>query len=141
MNLERVSSWVRRFVCLPLIFSLLAPSLAFAKAKPLTPQMVHDEIVKRGTGCWVDIQESNGLTFHGHVTDIGDDSFGIQLPNQPAVVTIRYADVTFLNKVASPKAALIVIGAVVAVFTVVALVLYHEFNVHKNQMPPEPTLP
>ena len=117
----------------------MASSTTYAKSKPLTPVAVHDRIVKIGTGNWAWVQEANGISLHGIVTNIGADTFGLQLHNDPAsVTTIAYSDVVGTSRRVSGKTAIVILAVSVGVFVGLAFLFHHEYETHVNQMPTVP---
>jgi hypothetical protein len=86
-----------RFTALLLVCALLAPSVAYARPKPLTPEVVHARLLKRGVGNWVGVQVLSGAAFAGRLVSIDDTSFGLQLHNDPAITPVQYSDVTYLQ--------------------------------------------
>jgi hypothetical protein len=139
VSLVRVYSNLKHVVGIILVFSMLASSPAFASADAITPESAHQKIVKVGAGNWIWVQERSGVSLHGIVTNIGSDTFGIQLYNDPAsVTTISYSDVVKFRAPVSKKTAIIVVASAVGVFVGVGFLLHHEYETHVNQMP---TLP
>ena len=142
MAFVRLCSKMKRLIGLSLVVSMLVSSTAVANAKPLTPETVHNRIVKLGAGNWVWIQESNGITLHGVVTNIGLNAFGLQRYNDPAsVTTIAYSAVVSMRTPISGKTALAIVGVFMGAAVGGAFALHHEYEIHKNDVPPTPTLP
>jgi hypothetical protein len=140
MNLACFKSKLRRNTGVSLIVALLATSTAFAK--PLTPIEVHNKIVKLGAGNWIWVQETNGVTLHGVLTNIDVNTFGIELYNDPASVTpVAYNDVVRMRTPLSGKAVIAIVLIPVAAGIAGGFILHHEYEVNKNQMPPTPVLP
>ena len=121
------------------ICALLMPSKAIAK--PLTADTVHARIVKRGLGAWACIEERNGILLIGRIVSIDTDSFGMQLENYPDITPVSYGDVTRLRFGLSGKGIAIIIGAGVAAAVISAVVMHHEFEANKPQLPTPPTTP
>jgi hypothetical protein len=80
-----------------LICALTASSVAVAAPKPLTPAVARARIVKRGIGNWVGVQIDTGAAFAGRIVSIDDESFGLQLHNDPAITPVLYSDVVYLQ--------------------------------------------
>lgn len=140
MSLESLCSKVKRAIGAFLVVSLVSTSAAFASPKPIPPEVVHKKIVKLGAGNWVWVEETNGITLHGILTRIDANTFGIQLYNDPASVTpVAYSDVLRMRTPASGKAILFTMLAVVGAGVGGGLILHHEYETHKNQMPTFPT--
>ncbi|MGA9669255.1 MAG: hypothetical protein WBQ94_08605, partial [Terracidiphilus sp.] len=85
-----------RTMAMLLACALIAASAPVAEAKPLTPETVHARILKRGLGNWVGVDLQNGTEVVGRITNVDDQSFGLQLHNDPEVTTIFYGDVVGL---------------------------------------------
>jgi hypothetical protein len=122
-----------------LVCALLAPSMAIAK--PLTPETVHARILKRGVGYWVGVQLQNGVEISGRVISIDQQSFGMQLYNDPEITTVLYADVIDLRMGITRKGFWIMTAAGFAAVAAMAAVSIHEMNKNKLQMPTMPTQP
>jgi hypothetical protein len=115
---------------------MLISSAASASSEAITPESAHQKVVKIGAGNWIWVQERSGISLHGIVTNIGTDTFGIQLYNDPAsVTTISYSDVVKFRAPASKKTVIIVVACAVGVFIGLGFLLHHEFETHVNQMP------
>jgi hypothetical protein len=122
--------------------ALLMPAPAIAK--PLSADQARGKIVKRGVGAWVCVEERSGILLIGRVTSIDADGFGLQLQNYPDITPISYTDVTRLRFGLSGKGVGIIVGAGVAVAVISALVMHHEFEENKPQLPtasPTPPFP
>ena len=74
-----------RAIAMLLVCALLASTAPFAQAKPLTPQTVHARILKQGTGNLVGVELENGTAIAGRIVSIGEESFGLQLHNDPGI--------------------------------------------------------
>ncbi len=123
-----------RLVSRFLISALLMASAPFAAAKPITPIQVHERIVKRGAGNWVGVELNNGTAVFGRVVSIDDDSFGLQLHNDPTVTAIRYADVVNLHTGISKGGVLALVIAGAGGVAAMAAIGMHEVHAHE-QMP------
>jgi len=121
------------------IFALMMP--APAVAKPLDADSARSKIVKRGVGAWVCVEERSGILLIGRIASINTDGFGLQLENYPEVTPVSYADVTRLRFGLSGKGIGIIVGAGVAVAVISAVVMHHEFEANKAQLPSTPTMP
>jgi len=133
---------LQRVIACLVISALMLPAASYAGPKNKTPITVHDQVVKLGVGRWVCVDETNGLTLVGRITGVGDESFGMQLHNYPEITDVRYADVGRVRGVGlTAKGALIMTGAFVAAAVVGGLILHHEYEVHKHDMPTMPVLP
>ena len=86
-----------RSIAMVLVCALLALSAPVASAKSLTPITVHQRILKRGIGNWVGVELLNGTAFVGRIVSINEQSFGLQLHNDPAVTPVYYSDVAYLS--------------------------------------------
>jgi hypothetical protein len=123
-----------------LVCALLAVSAPVAQAKPLTADAVHARILKRGIGNWVGVELQNGTAFAGRIVSADDQSFGLQLHNDPAITPVEYSDVVRLHTGISNGAfwAFLIVGLGGA--AAMAAIGVHEL--HKNeQMPIAPTQP
>jgi hypothetical protein len=130
-----------RCMVMLLVCALLAASAPIAEAKPLTSERVHARILKRGIGNWVGVELQNGTAFVGRIVSADDESFGLQLHNDPAITPVRYADVVALHTGISTGGfwaiALAGVGATVAF----ALIAHHEFVENEPKLPSQPTQP
>lgn len=127
-------------VAVVLVSSLLGTSAAYAK--PVNPETIHRKIVQRGIGSWVCVEEANGILLVGRVTDVGEQSFGMQLDNYPEVTRVRYVDVVKLrNAGLSNKGFAILTAAGIGGAVAIALIAHHEMNNMKNNQPTLPSMP
>jgi hypothetical protein len=117
------------------VCALLAPPMAIASPKPLTAEKAHARIFKLGLGNWVGVQVVSGAAFAGRIVRIDDDSFGLQLHNDPRITSVQYGDVVHIDTGISRRTALIVAGIGTAGMVVIALVAHHEMENNKPQMP------
>jgi hypothetical protein len=120
-----------------LVCALLAPSAAFASPKPMTAGKVHARILKRGLGNWVGVELDTGVALVGRITNIDEDSFGLQLHNDPRITRVMYSDVIDLQTGAPAGMVWGILAAGVGGMVTLALVAHHEMS----QMPKLPTLP
>jgi hypothetical protein len=125
-----------RWVGAVLICALLAPTAALAAPKPLTPEVVHARILKRGVGNWVWVQEDSGVVLVGRIVTIDGGSFGLQLHNDPEITQVLYSEVVDLRTGPSRAAMWTIVGVGVAGMVILALVAHHEMSNMKS-----PTLP
>jgi hypothetical protein len=130
---------VFRYTALALALLLLLPPAA--SAKPLDAAAVRDRIAKRGVGTWLCIEERSGIELIGRVTSIDQDSFGMQLQNYPDVTPVNYNDVTRIRFGPSRGAAFAIIGVAVGSAVIAAVVMHHEFEANKPQLPTTPSTP
>jgi hypothetical protein len=139
-----MKTWMRtsmRCISVVLVCALLAPSLAVAAPKPLTPEKVHARILKRGLGNWVGVELQNGVAFGGMIISIDDQSFGLQLHNDPQVTQVLYSDVADLNTVPTRGTGWAIAGIAAGGFVAMGLIAHHAFEANKAQMPTLPTQP
>jgi len=129
-----------RVMAMLLVCALLAVSAPVASARPLTSDKIHARLVKQGMGNWVGVELANGTAFWGRIVSIDDQSFGLQLHNDPAITPVLYSNVVRLHTGVSHGAfwafAVAGIGGVV----VLALVAHHEIS-KMSTLPTEPTQP
>jgi hypothetical protein len=126
-----------------LVCALTVASAPVAEAKPLTPGTVHARILKRGLGNWVGVDLLNGTAVVGRIVSLDDQSFGLQLHNDPEVTTILYGDVVDLHTGISKGGFWAITAAGIGGMIVVAVVGFNA--VHKNEqmptLPGQPTQP
>jgi hypothetical protein len=120
-----------------LVCALVTASVPAYAGKALTPETVHARILKRGIGNWVGVELQNGTAIVGRIVSADDESFGLQLHNDPAVTPVSYRDVVGLHTGISNGAfvSLMVVG-IAGVATAAAIGFY---EVHKHSQ--MPTLP
>jgi len=131
-----VSRTISKCVGMLLICALLTPSMAIAAPKPLTPETVHARLLKAGLGNWAAVQLQNGTEFGS----IDDQTFSLQLHNDPEVTAVFYSDVVQLNAGISHRAFWTLVGVGFAGVGTMAAVGFYEVNKH-SQLPTLPTLP
>jgi hypothetical protein len=132
---------LRRWVTLMLVVTLLSPSLALAKSKPLTPDLVHERILKRGVGNWVWVQEDSGVVLVGRIVTIDGGSFGLQLHNDPEITPVLYSEVVDLRTGPSRAAMWTIVGVGIAGMVILAVVAHHEMsNMKMPTLPAQPAL-
>lgn len=137
MSFLQVLLRLRRQLSMVLILCLLAPSMAFAKTKPLTPELAHERILKRGVGNWVWVQTDSGVVLVGRIVSIDGGSFGLQLHNDPEITPVLYSEVTDLRTGPSRAAFWGILGAGVGGMIILAVVAHHEMS--NMKMPTQPT--
>jgi hypothetical protein len=123
-----------------LVGVLLALSAPVSSAKPITPETVHARILKRGIGNWVGVELQNGTAFVGRIVSVDEESFGLQLHNDPAITPVRYSDVVCPRTGISHGALFAITAAGVGGVIVMALVAHHEFS-KQPTLPTQPTQP
>ena len=139
-----MSSFARqfpRFVVVLLIATLFSNNLAYASLKPLTAAETKLKIEKLGVNHFVRVLEGNGIDLHGRILAVKDQSFEMQLWNQPQPTEIQYDQVTELHNLGwtKGKAAFLVVG----IGAVIGLGVYGYVHVHNLQNQPlqAPALP
>jgi hypothetical protein len=137
--MKSLSRTLTRCIGMLLVCALLLPSLA--SAKPLTPETVHARLLKRGVGYWVGVQLQNGVEFSGRLVSIDEQSFGLQLYNDPEITPVFYSDVVDLRMGITRKGFWIITAAGFAAVATMAAVSIHEMNKNKLQLPTQPTQP
>lgn len=131
-----------RTIILSLICALAAPAVVHAAPKQNNPVTVQDRVVKLGVDRWVCVDTKEGLVLVGRITGIGDQSFGLQLHNYPEITVMQYADVIRVRGVGlTGKGAAALIALPIAAGVTGALILHHEFEVNKPQLPTLPPAP
>jgi hypothetical protein len=121
-----------------LVLTLLTPSLAIAAPKPLTPEQVHSRLLKRGVGNWVGVEMQDGTAFVGRIISIDDQTFSMQLHNDPQVTAIFYSEVGRLETGPSRGTIWGIVAAGVGGVVTMAVVGFHEVNEH-DKLPTLPT--
>ena len=135
-----ISRTLSRCTGVLLVCALLAPTVANAAPKPLPAEKVHTRLLKAGLGNWAAVQLQNGTEFGGRIVSIDDQSFSLQLHNDPEVTAVFYSDVVQLNAGISRPAFWTLVVAGFAGVTTMAAVGFYEVNKH-SQLPTLPTLP
>ena len=92
-----ITRTLSRGTAMLLVCALVVTSAPAALAKPLTPETVHARILKRGIGNWVGVELLNGTAIVGRIVSVDQESFGMQLHNDPAITPVRYSDVVALH--------------------------------------------
>ena len=139
----RITHPLSRCIAMLLVGVLLALSAPVASAKPLTAETVHARILKRGIGNWVGIELQNGTAFVGRIVSVDEQTFGLQLHNDPAITPVRYGDVVGLHMGISHGAFFAITAVGVGGMIVMALVAHHELSKQPTfpTFPTEATLP
>jgi hypothetical protein len=130
-----------RWAAVASICALLLPSFASASPKPLDAAAVREKIVKRGVGSWIYIEERSGVALVGRITSIDADQFGMQLHNYPDVTPVLYSDVSRIRLGPSRGGVIAIIGVTVGAAVISAIVIHHEYEVNKPQLPTMPANP
>jgi len=124
-----------------LLCALLMPSFAMAAPQPVNPETIHLKIVRRGVGSWICVEEKNGIALVGRITFIDDHGFGLQLNNYPEITTFAYGDVNRLRTGLGTKGAVILIAGTAGAAVATGLIMHHEFEENKPQLPTLPPSP
>ena len=90
-------------------------------------------------GNWVGVELLNGTAFVGRIVSVDDDSFGMQLHNDPGITAVHYADVLNLHTGISNGAFWGIMIAGIGGIAAFAAVGIH--MVHEHEQQPLPTLP
>ena len=137
--MERLTRSFPRLIAMLLVITLMVATAPFAEAKTLSPEKVHMRIAKQGLGNWVGVELSNGTAVVGRITNIDQDSFGLQLHNDPEVTPVLYSDVVDMHTGLSRGA---FTGIMIAGFGgVVAMAVVGFSMVRKNSQAALPSLP
>lgn len=138
--MHKITRRLSRLIAMLLVCALVGAAAPMAEAKPLSAEKVHTRIASRGLGNWVGVELQNGTAFAGRIVIIDQDSFGLQLHNDPEVTPILYRDVVCLHTGLSRGGfwAVTLAGfGGVAVMTAVGFSMVHK----EQQMPPLPSQP
>jgi hypothetical protein len=130
---------LRSLVAATLTALFVIPTSAFAQPKPLDPVTVHKRVLKRGEGNWIAVEEFNGVDLFGKIIDIGDQSFKLQLHNDPQTTEIRYSDVAYLRTGFTTGQKIFMIGGIAAVAGVSIWGFVHVHNLENKQLSSQPT--
>ena len=141
MEMAILSKTFYRILSMLLACALVAASAPMSQAKPLTPETVHSRILKRGIGNWVGVELNNGTAFAGRVVSMDDESFGLQLHNDPAVTPVLYRDVVNLHTGISHGAFWAITIAGIGGGVAMAAIGFHQIHQQEQQMPTLPSLP
>jgi len=115
-------------------------SVDYLARRPVTPEAVHAQLLKRGLGNWAAVQLVNGVVFCGSIVSIDEKSFGLQLWGDPEVTPVAYSDVVYLQTGMTGGQKAFFIALPIA-FT--AAIIGGAVAMHNNQpkMPKMPTIP
>jgi hypothetical protein len=129
-----------RLVTAILVSGILSCSIAWA-APPLDAASAKSKIQKYGINHYLCVQESNGIELRGRILAVNDQSFQMQLGNQPQPVEIQYADVTALQNLGWTHGK--VVFLLVGIGAVAGMATYGFVHVHnlENQPLQQPALP
>jgi len=141
--MARITHPLTRCIAMFLVGALLALSAPIAEARPLTADTVHARILKRGIGNWVGVELQNGTAFVGRIVSIDEQTFGLQLHNDPAITPVQYSDVVDLHTGISHGAFWGITIAGIGGLIVMAVVAHHELSKQPTfpTFPTQPTLP
>lgn len=141
--MPRLTLVLQRSLTLLLISLLTAPSLSYARPKPLDPGAVRVKIMKRGVNNWIALQENNGVQLFGRIIAIDEHSFTLQLHNDPQTTEILYSDVEYLQTgwTAGQKIAFFSGIGVLAGMATYGFVHIHNLENKPLPTPPTPVLP
>ena len=139
--MKGITRKLTRGIALLLICLLAGMSPALAWAKQLTPQVVHARVLKRGVGNWVGVELLNGTAFVGRIVSVDDDSFGMQLDNDPGITQVHYADVLNLHTGISNGAFWGITIAGIGGVAAMAAIGFHMVHEHEQTLPTQPALP
>ena len=101
---------------------------------------MHQRILKQGMGNWVGVELLNGTAFAGRIVSVDEQSFGLQLHNDPEITTVRYSDVVNLHTGISHGAFWGILAAGIGGSIALALIAHHEM-VNMPKLPAEPAQP
>jgi small nuclear ribonucleoprotein (snRNP)-like protein len=91
--MNSLSRTLLKCVATLLVCALLAPSMAYAEPKPLTPDKAHARILKLGLGNWVGVRLQSGVAFSGKIVGIDEQSFSLQRYGDTAATPVAYRDI------------------------------------------------
>ena len=124
--------------------ALLTAQAAFAAPKPKPPQaeVFHEKIVKRGVDNWIAVKTSTGLELVGRITEINLTDFSMQLPNDPGITTIPYADIIDIRTGFTRGQKIFIASGIAGsvVFGIVAAIKFSDFK-SQHPLPATPGLP
>src|ERR1700691_4982531 len=95
--MSSITRTLSRCISMLLACALVAASAPVASARQLTQDKIHVRVVKQGMGNWVGVELQNGTAFWGRIVSIDEQSFGLQLHNDPAITPVLYSDVVRLH--------------------------------------------
>jgi hypothetical protein len=123
-----------------LVCALVTPTAAFAAPRGLTPEKIHARILKRGLGNWVGVDLNTGAAFIGRIVSIDEQSFSLQLHNDPEITPVFYSDVVDLHTGPSTGAFWGILGAGIGGIVALGLIAHHEMS-EMPKLPPFPNQP
>jgi hypothetical protein len=135
-----VTRKLSRSIAMLLVCALIASGAPVASAKQLTPITVHQRILKQGMGNWIGVELLNGTAFAGRIVSIDDQTFGLQLHNDPTITPVRYSDVVNLHTGISHGAFWGILAAGIGGSVALALIAHHEMD-NMPKLPAEPAQP
>jgi len=141
--MARFTHPLSRCIAMLLVGALLGISAPLASARPLTADTAHARILKRGIGNWVGVELQNGTEFWGRIVSVDEQTFGLQLHNDPAVTPVRYSDVVGLHLGISHGSFWAFTAAGIASVAIFAVVAHHELSKQPTfpTQPSEPLFP
>ena len=141
--MKLVTCTFSRCIAMLLMCAMVTASVPAYAGKPLTPEKVHERILKRGIGNWVGVELQNGTAFAGRIVSADEESFGLQLHNDPAITPVRYSDVVNLHMGLSNGAFVGLMVAGIAGVATMAAVGFYEVHKHSTMptLPAEPSGP
>jgi hypothetical protein len=126
------------------VFSLeTGMPMARTSGKPLTAEVVHARLLKRGLGKVVAVQLENGVAFSGTLVSVDENSFGLQLYGDPATTPVAYSDVVYLwsGMTGGQKAFFIGLPVAFTAASIGGLVAMRKNQPTMPTLPALPTLP
>jgi hypothetical protein len=141
--MKLVARTISRCMAMLLVCSLVSVSVPAYAGKPLTPEKVHERILKRGIGNWVGVELQNGTAIVGRIVSADEESFGLQLHNDPGITQVQYSDVVDMQTGISKGAFWGIMVAGIAGVATMAAVGFYEVHKHSQMptLPAEPTGP
>src|ERR1700674_4641053 len=118
--MSSITRTLSRCIAMLLLCAVVAASAPVASARQLTQEKIHARVVKQGMGNWVGVELANGTAFWGRIVSIDEQSFGLQLHNDPAITPVLYSDVVDLRMGFSRGACWAIAGAGIGGFLVTA---------------------
>ena len=132
--MSRCMRHLSRLVALLLISTIFSSGLAYAAPRPLTAAETKVKIEKLGINHFVRILEGNGIDLHGRILAVNDQSFQMQLWNQPQPTEIQYDQVTEVHNLGWTKGKVAFLAA--GIGAAVGLAVYGYVHVHNLQNQP-----
>lgn len=128
-----------RAAALLLMAALLIPAIAGASPQPLDPGTVHVRILRRGVNRFIALQERDGVQLFGRIIAIDDQSFTLQLHNDPQTTEILYSDVAYLRTGFTAGQKVIVTAAIGGTVAFGIWGFVHIHNMENKPLTPPPT--